>query len=126
MLDQKMEVAMSIPQRSKLLHSLRQWKTKAIARREQIEALKKRVGELTDSRDVWKGKAQACHGRVADVQTEVSGLRTEIATLQGDVVEFQATLAALQTQVADLQAENQRLRPPDDGGKKKHARRLSP
>ena len=59
---------MSIPQRSKLLHSLRIWKEKAIARREQVEALKKRVVELTQSRDAWKMKAQARQAMIADLQ----------------------------------------------------------
>ncbi len=49
---------MSIPQRSKLLLSLRQWKTKAIARRKQLNALQKRQGELILSRDTWKGTAR--------------------------------------------------------------------
>jgi chromosome segregation ATPase len=116
---------MSIPQRSKLLHSLRQWKTKAIARREQIEALKKRLGELTDSRDTWKRKAHACHGRETSLQIEMKGLRAEVATLRGDVGAFQAKLSDLQQQVAHLQAENQRLRPPSDASEKKLSRPVS-
>ncbi len=109
---------MSIPQRSKLLYSLRQWKTKAIARREYIEALKKRMGELTQSRDAWKGQAQAHHGRVVDLQTEVAGLRA-------DVVEFQTEVANLRAQVVALQTKNRQLAHPVDAGEKKHARPLS-
>ncbi len=57
-------------QRSKLLHSLRQWKEKAIARRGQVEALKKRVTELTQSRDAWRVNAQASQVLIAELQTE--------------------------------------------------------
>ena len=109
---------MSIPQRSKLLQSLRQWKTKAIARREQIEALKNRVGKLTDSRDSWKKKADAWHGRVTSLQATMRGLRAEAATLRDDVAEFQATCTELQGHVARLYAENQQLRPSSDASKK--------
>ena len=116
---------MSMPQRSKLLHSLRQWKTKAISRCEQIEALKKRVEELTLSRDTWKGKAQASHGRVADLPAKVNRLLTEVATLQTDVAEFHAELSDLRVQVADLQEKNRRLLPPVGAREKKRARSLS-
>lgn len=57
-------------QRSKLLHSLRQWKEKAITRRGQVEALKKRVVELTQSRDAWRVKAQASQALIAELQAE--------------------------------------------------------
>ena len=49
---------MSTPQRSKLFHSVRGWKDKAIARRRENDALKKRIIELTQSRDAWRLKAQ--------------------------------------------------------------------
>jgi len=120
-----MEVAMSIPQRSKLLQSLRQWKTKAIARREQIEVLKKRLGELTNSRDSWKKKAGAWHGRATGIEAALRELRTETATLHDDVAEFQATCTALQGDVTRLHAENQQLRPPSAPVKKKRAGSLS-
>ena len=61
---------MSTPQRSKLLHSLRCWKEKAIARRQENEALKKRIIELTQSRDAWRLKAQIHHAQVAELQAE--------------------------------------------------------
>ena len=117
--EQKMEVAMSIPQRSKLLQSLRQWKTKAIARREQIEALKKRVGKLSDSRDSRKKKAGAWHERVTSLQATLRELRTETATLHDDVAEFQAQCTALHEDVVRLHTENQQLRPPNAVSEKK-------
>jgi hypothetical protein len=61
---------MSTPQRSKLLHSLRAWKAKAMARRQEVEALKKRILELTQSRDAWKAKAQTNQAQLADYQAE--------------------------------------------------------
>jgi hypothetical protein len=61
---------MSTPQRSKLLHSLRHWKAKAIARRQENEALKKRIVELTQSRDAWKLKAQQHLTEVVELQAE--------------------------------------------------------
>ena len=61
---------MSTPQRSKLLHSLRKWKTKAIARRQENEALKKRIVELTQSRDAWKLNAQRHLAEVGELQAE--------------------------------------------------------
>lgn len=59
---------MSPPQRSKLMHALRAWKAKAIARRQENEALKKRLAELASSRDTWKAKAQATQARLEAVQ----------------------------------------------------------
>ncbi len=61
---------MSTPQRSKLLHSVRQWKDKATSRRRQVEALKKRVIELAESRDAWKEKAQASQMLIVGLQRE--------------------------------------------------------
>lgn len=61
---------MSTPQRSKLLHSLRDWKAKAIARRQENEALKKRIVELTQSRDAWKLKAQTHLAEVGELQAK--------------------------------------------------------
>ena len=68
-MEKKLEAMMSRPQRSKLLHSLRTWKAKAIARRQEVEALKKRIVELTHSRDAWKATAQASQARLAECQT---------------------------------------------------------
>ena len=59
---------MATPQRSKLLHSLRGWKAKAITRRQENEALKKRIIELTQSRDAWRLKAQISQAKVAELQ----------------------------------------------------------
>ena len=61
---------MSNPQRSKLLYSLRTWKAKAMARRQEVEALKKRIIELTQSRDAWKAKAQVSQAKLAECQAE--------------------------------------------------------
>lgn len=61
---------MSTPQRSKLLLALAQWKAKAIARRQENEALKKRIVELTQSRDAWKLKAQQHLAEVVESQGE--------------------------------------------------------
>ena len=57
-------------QRSKLVHSLHTWKAKAIARRQENVALKKRLAELTQSRDAWKEQAQASHTLLADLPAE--------------------------------------------------------
>ena len=73
---------MSIPQRSKLLHSLCNWKKKAIARRAQVEALKKRVVELTQSRDEWKVKAQARQTKIAELHAE--NLRLASASIEAE------------------------------------------
>ena len=61
---------MSIPQRSKLMHSLRNWKTKATARRQEIKALKKRIAELTHSRDTWRTKAQTFQASLTELQAQ--------------------------------------------------------
>lgn len=61
---------MSTLQRSKLLHSLRAWKAKAMARRQEVEALKKRLLELRQSRDAWKAKAQTSQAKLAEYQAE--------------------------------------------------------
>lgn len=73
---------MSIPQRLKLLLSLRRWKAKAIARRHENKALKKRLRELTRNRDAWKAKAQSKPSQVTD-QPAVSRPEKKLsATLQ--------------------------------------------
>jgi hypothetical protein len=61
---------MSTPQRSKLLHSLHAWKEKALVRRAQVNALKKRIAELVQSRDAWKVKAQRRQQQIAELQAE--------------------------------------------------------
>ena len=57
-------------QRSKLLHSIQTWKEKALARRAQIKALKKRMTELVLSRDEWKRKAQQRQQQILTLQAE--------------------------------------------------------
>ncbi len=57
-------------QRSKLLKSLQQWKVKALARRHENVALKKRLAELTQSRDTWKARAQRNEMAMAALQAE--------------------------------------------------------
>ena len=59
---------MAYSQRSKLVYAVSQWKTKAIARRKQVDALTKRLLELTRSRDAWKAKAQARQTRIDELQ----------------------------------------------------------
>jgi hypothetical protein len=61
---------MSTQQRSKLLRSLQNWKAKAIARRHENKALKKRLTELIHSRDAWRVKAQTYQQQLADVQAQ--------------------------------------------------------
>ena len=61
---------MSTPQRSKLMHSLRNWKAKATARRQEIKALKKRIAELTHSRDRWRTKAQTFQAALTELQVQ--------------------------------------------------------
>lgn len=41
-----------------------------MARRQEVEALKKRILELTQSRDAWKAKAQTSQAKLADSQAE--------------------------------------------------------
>jgi len=106
------------PQRSKLLRSLRQWKTKAITRREQLEALNKRLGELTLSRDTWKARAQAHRTTMTELQTSVTKLQAEVTSLHATVTDRHAECCHLRAQVAGLQAENRRIAPPPEDGKK--------
>ena len=63
-------VVMAYSQRSKLVKSLQEWKAKAIARRHENVALKKRMAELTDSRDAWKIRAQQYEAENAALQAE--------------------------------------------------------
>ena len=109
---------MSIPQRSKLLRSLRQWKTKAITRREQLEALKKRLGELTLSRDTWKARAQAHRTTMTELQASVTTLQAEVRSLHATVTDCHAECHNLRTQVADLHEEHRRIAPPLEDAKK--------
>jgi len=62
---------MAYSQHSKLVHAVSQWKTKAIARRNQVDALTKRILELTRSRDAWKSKAQARQTRINELRAEL-------------------------------------------------------
>lgn len=61
---------MPYSQRSKLFHAFQQWKAKAIARRQQIELLTKRVNDLVESRNAWKAEAQARQVRITELQEE--------------------------------------------------------
>ena len=112
---------MSNPQRSKLLRSLRQWKTKAITRREQLEALTKRLGELTLSRDTWKVRAQAHHTTMTELQARVTTLQAEVTSLHATITDRHAECCHLRTQVAGLQAGNRRIAPPPEDAKKTHS-----
>ncbi len=114
---------MSIPQRSKLLLSLRQWKAKAITRREQVEALKKRQGELILSRETWKRTAQAHHDTIAELQATVKHLQAEVTSHQTHVTDCQAECCDLRTQVAELHAENRRFTPSAEAEKKRRPAR---
>ena len=40
-----------------LLKSFKKWKDKAVKRRYENKALKKRIEELTESRDMWRARA---------------------------------------------------------------------
>ena len=62
-------------QRSKLVTSLHQWKAKALARRQETVALKKRMAELIQSRDAWKAHVQANQTLIAELQAENRRLR---------------------------------------------------
>ena len=61
---------MSTPQRSKLIRSVRNWKAKATARRQEIKALKKRIAELTQSRDTWRTKAETFQVSLTELQAQ--------------------------------------------------------
>lgn len=41
-----------------------------MARRQEVEALKKRILELTQSRDAWKATAQTSQAKLAEYQAE--------------------------------------------------------
>ncbi len=61
---------MPYQQRSKLVKSLQQWKAKALARRQEDVALKKRIVELIQSRDAWKAQARTNQTLIAELQAE--------------------------------------------------------
>lgn len=67
---------MPYQQRSKLVKSLQQWKAKALARRQENVALKKRMVELIQSRDAWKAQARADQTLIAELQAENHRLRS--------------------------------------------------
>ena len=62
---------MAYSQRSKLVYAVSQWKTKAIARRKQVDALTKRILELTRRRDAWKSTAQAHQTLIDELRAEL-------------------------------------------------------
>jgi hypothetical protein len=51
---------------------LRNWKAKALTRRQANKVLKKRIMELTRSRDAWKMKAQAYQRRLTEGQAHLT------------------------------------------------------
>ncbi len=63
---------MKTPQHSKHLHSLQNWKAKALARRQENKTLKKHITELIQSRDAWKVKAQTYQQALTDLQAQCS------------------------------------------------------
>lgn len=73
---------MPYSQHSKLLKSLQQWKAKALARRHENVALKKRLEELTQSRDTWKSRAQSGEIAMAALQAENQHLSQPVAPTQ--------------------------------------------
>ena len=73
---------MPYSQHSKLLKSLQQWKAKALARRHENVALKKRLEELTQSRDTWKARAQSGEIAMAALQAEKQHLSQPVAPTQ--------------------------------------------
>lgn len=80
--DKKMEVGMPYSQRSKLLTSLQQWKAKALERRHENVALKKRLAELTQSRDAWKARAQQSEKAMTALQAENPRLAQPVAPVK--------------------------------------------
>ena len=73
---------MPYSQYSKLLTSLQQWKAKALARRHENAALKKRMAELTQSRDTWKARAQRSEMAMAALQAENQRLSQPVAPMK--------------------------------------------
>ncbi len=71
---------MATMQRSKLQHAVQRWKTKAIQRGKSLKQIKKRLKELTSSRDQWKHKAQARQANVMALQHENRQLRQQLFT----------------------------------------------
>jgi len=82
MSDKKTEVDMPYSQHSKLLKSLQQWKAKALARRHENAALKKRMAELTQGRDTWKARAQHSEMAMAALQAENQRLAQPVAPIK--------------------------------------------
>lgn len=91
---------MSYLQRSKLLQSIRQWKDKAIARRQENVALKKRVAELIQSRDAWKVKAQSNQQLIAKLQAENQRVPPPAPKKKNTPSRYSHSLSTIQTLVA--------------------------
>jgi hypothetical protein len=73
---------MPYSQHSKLLKALQQWKAKALTRRHENVALKKRVAELTQSRDTWKARAQSSELAMVALQAENQRLSQPVTPIQ--------------------------------------------
>ncbi len=73
---------MPYSQHSKLLKSLQQWKAKALARRHENVTLKKRMAELTQSRDTWKARAQRSEMTMATLHAENQRLAQPVAPMK--------------------------------------------
>ena len=73
---------MATTQRSKLQHAVQRWKTKAIQRGKLLKQIKKRLNELTSSRDQWKHKAQARQARIIALQRENRQLRQQFTVTE--------------------------------------------
>lgn len=75
-----MEVEMFRSPRKKLLRffvrSRNGWKAKCQTAKVRVKRLGSRVQKLTDSRDRWKGRAQALGSELARVQAELEALKT--------------------------------------------------
>jgi hypothetical protein len=75
-----MEVEMFRSPRKKLLRffvrSRNGWKAKCQTAKVRVKRLGSRVQKLTDSRDRWKGRAQALSSELARVQAELEALKT--------------------------------------------------
>ncbi len=66
---------MATMQRSKLRQAIHTWKQKAIRRGKQLKLANKRLRDLAQSRDRWKGKAQARLAQLAQFHAEIQRLK---------------------------------------------------
>jgi len=54
------------------------WKVRAIDRRIENKALKKRIKELTISRDIWNKRATEAKGENNDLKSKLSAIKKKI------------------------------------------------